>query len=129
MRISKVESWNACNVWAADWWAKRKGEFSKHAQIAALPISQLEPGFWPDRMTALADAFGWAKLFESEIRECEMQAVALLTATVDANGKPMTTAKAEAQCYELHALVKMMKQLAETADRKLSTLQSLNRQR
>lgn len=124
-----METADACHVWAADWWQKRKAEFAKHATTAAMPISQLEPGFWPDRMTALADAYGWAKLYEPEIRECEMQAVALLTSTIDGNGRPMTTAKAEALSYELHALVKMLKQLAETADRKLSTLQSLNRQR
>ena len=111
------------DAYAGDWWEGEKPEYEKHAAIASAPLAKLEPQYWPDRILALADAAGWGWMAYPEVREMEQQALAILTAD------GMTVARAEATLSRYHRSVKAVDLLAKTADRKLSALQSLNKQR
>jgi hypothetical protein len=127
---ASLHTFGECLEAVLAWREKRKEDFDKHAKTVMAPIAGLEPQFWPDRMTELADAYGWAMMYEPEIRELEQQALAILTGEDDIDtGKRNTMARSEVLCASIHSLDKALKALATTADRKLSTLQSLNRQR
>jgi len=112
-----------CEDWVATWITKALSEYKRHADLCSLPIAELGPESWPDRMTALADAYGWAMMNEPQVREAEQQAISILTAS------DMSVARAEVEARRIHKLDKILKQLAETAQAKLMCLQSLNRQR
>lgn len=125
-RIAQVKDCTTiaeCEDWCLQWLDKHMNPYRLHAETCASPINNLDAGFWPDRMTALADAYGWAMMNEPAVRECEQQAIAILTA------KDMSAERAKAEARRIHKLDKILKQLAATAQTKLMCLQSLNKQR
>lgn len=123
MKAAECKTIKDCEQCAVDWWTANMESYKLHAGLASQPIRNLEPMYWPDRMQALADAYGWAMMQEPHVREIEQQAIALLT------GDGMSVAKAEAEARRYHKADKMLKQLAETAQTKLMCLQSLNLER
>lgn len=130
IETSVLTTFDQCLEAVIAWRDKRKEDFDKHAKVSMAPIAGLEPQFWPARMEELVDAYGWAMMYEPEIRELEQQALAILTGEENGEtGKLTTMSRAEVLGASIHKIDKSMKALAATADRKLSTLQSLNKQR
>jgi hypothetical protein len=127
MQLRDCANVDDCELWALAWWQQNKAAFTKYATMAQAQLPR-EPGHWQDTMLNLADAYGWAMMAEPDIRECEQQAMALMTACTE-GGKPVPVSKAEARVFRIHKLDKMLKQLAETAKTKLLCLQNLNRSR
>lgn len=123
MKTKDAKTLVECENIAFEWWERNIDSYKAHAENVARPLSGLEPIFWQDRMLILADAYAYAKSHEPFMREVEQQSIALLTEA------GYTVARAEVEARRVHKAVKMLRQLAESADRKLSCLQSLNKQR
>lgn len=108
---SAFGEWVATNLTGDSW--------QLHAGNAAKPIPK-ESMHWRSHMIECADALAWANDLRPDAEDYETQALAL--ASVDCK-----VAVAQGKCHRYIRAHKFLKRMAETADRKLSCLQSLCR--
>ncbi len=95
-------------------------DYKKHGEKVNQPTPQdhiLQRG----HVTECADAFVWANDLLPESEDFSIQAMALATS------QKMTLAQAQGKCHRFIRVHKSLKRLAESADRKMSALQSLLR--
>ncbi len=85
--------------------------------VAEIPREQIS---WRPAMMECADAFTWANSLLPDLDDFEVQALGILTAD-------MTLAEARGKAHRIIRVHKAVKRLADSADRKLSALQTINK--
>ncbi len=90
-----------------------------HSEKVSQPIPR-EPQFWKGVMMEAADAMTWAENLANDSEDMEVQALGLLT-------ESMTVAEAKGRCHRILRSNSALKRLSKSAEKKLSCLQSLNK--
>ncbi len=93
--------------------------FKAHSLNISKPIPR-ESMYWKDEMLNCSDALTFAKDLAPDAEDFQIQALGILT-------ENFTVAEAMGKCHRVVRVHQALKRLAESADRRLSCLQSLNK--
>ncbi len=93
--------------------------FKQHGEKVSMPIPK-EQMHWRSVAVEATDALTWSKDLEALANDFEEQALGIAT-------EHLTVAQARGKCHKFIRVHKALKRLSESADRKLSALQSLLR--